>query len=321
MLMEQAALRRIESNLPTTIEDLNDFILVGKEKIKAHQALVRAKAKTPETAGAAYKTALQDAQDVASAVIYAEVNLGKLLAPIPRKYVGSPKKTDKAQLPSLPTGISKRTSHQAQTLAKNPEKVEQAIAKAIADEKIPTPDMVYKVIKGSHVAHNSGENEWYTPPDYIEAAKKVMGAIDLDPASSDRANLIVQATIYYTAENDGLTKPWAGKVWMNPPYAAELITKFISKFISHVTSGQITDGIVLVNNATETVWFRELATSAEAIVFPSGRVRFLDPEGNPGAPLQGQAVVYFGDDPELFLREFSRFGWGVLLWKTVNEGK
>ena len=77
-------------------------------------------------AEAARKAALQDGQDAGTAVIYAEAKLGELLAAIPRKYVGSPKKTDKAQLPSLPPGISKRTSHQAQTIANNPEKVEVA---------------------------------------------------------------------------------------------------------------------------------------------------------------------------------------------------
>ena len=49
--------------------------------------------------------------------------------------------------------------------------------KAIEAEKIPTPDMVYKIIKGAHVSHNSGENEWYTPPEYIKAARNVMGSI------------------------------------------------------------------------------------------------------------------------------------------------
>ena len=48
---------------------------------------------------------------------------------------------------------------------------------------------------------------------------------------------------------------------------------------------------------------------ASAVCFPTGRVRFLDPEGNPGAPLQGQAVVYVGDEPEKFMEAFREFGW------------
>jgi hypothetical protein len=104
-------------------------------------------------------SALEDARGIATVVIYAEMRLGELLKEIPRNYVGSPKKTDNAKIPSLPPGISKAISHQAQTIANNPEKVEQAIARAKESEKIPTPDMVFKIIKGAHVSHNSGENE------------------------------------------------------------------------------------------------------------------------------------------------------------------
>jgi phage N-6-adenine-methyltransferase len=162
-----------------------------------------------------------------------------------------------------------------------------------------------------HVSHNSGVNEWYTPPEYIQAARRVMGRIDLDPASSDIANQIVEASKIYTAEDNGLTKYWAGKVWMNPPYASDLIAGFISKYAEHVRSGDISEGIVLVNNATETNWFKELVSVSSAVVFPKGRVRFLDPDGNPGAPLQGQAVVYFGKQAKKFLAEFIGFGWGA----------
>jgi phage N-6-adenine-methyltransferase len=166
----------------------------------------------------------------------------------------------------------------------------------------------------THVAHNSGENEWYTPSEYIEAARRSLGGrIDLDPASSEIANRIVKAETFYTKENSGLDKNWQGNVWMNPPYASDLIKQFCSKFAWHINEGSVKSGIVLVNNATETAWFRELVDCATAIVFTSGRVKFLDPQGNPGAPLQGQALIYCGEKAQAFVFEFKSFGWGAIL--------
>lgn len=159
-----------------------------------------------------------------------------------------------------------------------------------------------------HVSFNSGNNEWYTPPEYIEAAWRVMGTIDLDPASSKIANQTVKAGVYFTSEDDGLRFHWDGHVWMNPPYAGELIGKFADKLVQHFASGDVKEAIVLVNNSTETVWFGAMMGIASAVVFPRGRVRFLDPDGNPGAPLQGQAVIYFGENVDLFASEFAQFG-------------
>src|SRR5262249_7627129 len=66
-----------------------------------------------------------------------------------------------------------------------------------------------------------GDTEWSPPPDLLEAAREVMGGIDLDPASSDRqqAQATVKAARYFTVENSGLEQPWLGRVWLNPPYA------------------------------------------------------------------------------------------------------
>ena len=138
-------LTRTVTHLPATIEELAEFILVGKEAVKAQQAKIRA-INMVGMAENARRAALQDGQDMAKIVIYAEAKLGELLKAMPpkRDKQGSSKRTS---LPTLPPNISKRTSHQAQTIAANPQAVEAAIQEAIKAETLPTPDKVYKLIK------------------------------------------------------------------------------------------------------------------------------------------------------------------------------
>lgn len=185
--------------------------------------------------------------------------------------------------------------------------------------KLDNPDLsftqaynLHANAKGAHVSANAGDNEWYTPADYIAAAVDVMGGIDLDPASTPEANTVVGAAKIYTAQDDGLAHGWGGRVWMNPPYARPLIDSFCGKLAEEYAAGNVHQAITLTNNATETGWFHALAEVGAAMCFPRHRVRFWHPEKE-SAPLQGQALVYFGDESDAFRREFVRFGFTAVL--------
>jgi hypothetical protein len=197
--------------------------------------------------------------------------------------------------------------------------VSEASLKRAREIRHTAPDLAAKVESGEmtlwaahkvakpHVAQNSGDNEWYTPKAYAESARVVMGKIDIDPASSETANKIVKAGKIFTQDNDGLKQDWSGKLWLNPPYSTGLIDKFAAKTVTEYEQGHISEALVLVNNATETRWFARLCSVATGFCFPTGRVKFWHPRKK-AAPLQGQAVVYFGKHWQRFANEFRQYG-------------
>lgn len=161
----------------------------------------------------------------------------------------------------------------------------------------------------------TGNNEWYTPAEYIDAARSVLGGFDLDPASSIIANETVGAKAIYTEDDDGLTLSWHGSVWLNPPYAQPAIGQFIEKACHEFESGAVDRMIVLTHNYTDTRWFQQAASAADAICFTKGRIRFESPTGEKAAPTQGQAFFYFGDDVGRFHSVFSGLGFVVQVMK------
>lgn len=245
----------------------------------------------------------------------AERKAGEMLAVTERSEGGRPKTAAsvagvspyREALESI--DLPERTAQRWQAVAQIPERTFEAHIAATKDagEELTTASLM-RAAERPHVAHNSGENEWYTPREFIDAARTVLGRIDLDPATSERANEVVQAEFIYTAEDDGLSKDWGGRVWMNPPYAAELIGRFTEKLKAEYLAEHVIAAICLVNNATETQWFQSLASVATAICFPERRIRFWNPSGQPGAPLQGQAFLFIGTDPSAFIRVFAPLG-------------
>lgn len=303
--------------LPATITELSKFVLVGREKLNAVRAEIRAIDKVG-LAQEVHEQKLREAQDIADAVLDAEVRIGELMAKVPKATPNNNPFHENDSAVDLvkpksevirEAGFTPKQVERFQTMAAHPEVVEQAKAEAREEGRIVTRESVLKEIKKPHVTINSHDDEWYTPEQYIEAAREVMGSIDLDPASNDFANETVKATVYYDEARNGLEQEWWGNIWLNPPYSSALIQQFAEKLADSLFK----QAIVLVNNATETAWFRTLIENADAVVFPTGRIKYRKRDGEKGTPLQGQAFIYFGDAPGRFLKVFSEFGWGARL--------
>lgn len=150
-------------------------------------------------------------------------------------------------------------------------------------------------------------DEWYTPAEYIEAARRTMGSIDLDPATCEMAQTIVQADVYLTKMDNGLGAKWLREnVWLNPPYSNS--QTWIDKLLREVDGVFVRQAIVLVNNATETAWFQSLLARSAVVCFPGRRLQFWRHDHSNVGARQGQAIFYIGPNDAAFIAEFEQFG-------------
>jgi hypothetical protein len=65
--------------------------------------------------------------------------------------------------------------------------------------------------------HSSESVDHFTPPAIVEAARSLLGGIDLDPASCPEANSYIKAKLIFTKRDDGFVTSWKGRVFLNPP--------------------------------------------------------------------------------------------------------
>lgn len=154
----------------------------------------------------------------------------------------------------------------------------------------------------------TGDPESYTPEKYIEAARAVMGGIDLDPASNGHAQKTVGATEWYDEDENGLLQEWKGAVFLNPPYKHPLVAQFIDKLCREHQAGNVLEAVLLTNNNTDTKWWHQAAKAARAVCFTAGRINFYKADGSETQPTNGQTFFYFGRDASKFAAAFSEHG-------------
>lgn len=179
---------------------------------------------------------------------------------------------------------------------------ERVVVHQAMDEGVPAREAV----KTRLVQHSTETDEWYTPHKYLDAARHVLGGIDLDPASSVTANQRVQAERFYTQNEDGLARSWRARtIWNNPPYSDN--AKWVPRWHQASVSGEAEAGIILVFANTDTAWFQCLWH--HWLCFTDHRIRHERPDGSSGdSPPKGSVFAYFGPNPQAFRARFAQFG-------------
>lgn len=145
-----------------------------------------------------------------------------------------------------------------------------------------------------------GSDEWYTPREIFDALGLTF---DLDPCSPGSSHW-VPARKVYTAAEDGLSQPWDGIVFMNPPFGGRNgQVPWLRKFIEHA------NGIAIVAARTSAGWFHDHAVKGQAFLFPRGKTKFIRPDGTTGSsPGTGVVLIGMGETATQALRR-SQLGW------------
>ena len=151
-------------------------------------------------------------------------------------------------------------------------------------------------------------DEWYTPKEIISS----LGDFDLDPCAPINP-LWQTAKIMYNKNDDGLTKEWIGRVFMNPPYSRPLIEQFVRKMAEHG------NGIALLFNRCDNVLFHDIIfPTATAMKFLRKRIRFYRPDGSQGAsPGCGSVLIAWGEDNAKVIRNCKLDGKYIRLKESI----
>jgi hypothetical protein len=162
----------------------------------------------------------------------------------------------------------------------------------------------------------AGTEDWCTPRALVDVIRRIFeGRIDLDPASNPWSVVDAEREVWLPrwAEgrvipprvevDDGLKVEWRGNVYVNPPYSAELLGRFMARAVDAAHYGA--NVIMLAPAKTSLVAWQAHVPKAPAICFVGGRVTYLVPDKEPMSATFSSALVLWTRDRELV----HRFAW------------
>ena len=171
------------------------------------------------------------------------------------------------------------------------------------DDGSAFPEKNYKTSL-KETARSNKTDCWYTPPSIVELIIQVLGEINLDPCADDGRH--IPAAKHYTFDDNGLEKPWCGKVYMNPPYSHPGV--WMKKLQLEFETGNVDEAIALVPAATDTNWLSPVLKT-QPVCFWKGRIKFLGQDYKPkSSARQSHVLVYWGNNWQKFREIFENYG-------------
>lgn len=160
----------------------------------------------------------------------------------------------------------------------------------------------------SHWEQKGKSDEWYTPQYIFDA----LGCrFDLDVAHPEGKPITPSDRVISC---DSLNHEWNGFIWMNPPFGGRnAIIPWLSRFFDHG------NGIALTPDRTSAPWFQVALKRCDAVLFISGKVKFVKPDRSTGdSPSNGTALFAVGQRGVDALIRAQREELGCLLVKPTN---
>ncbi len=244
---------------------------------------------------------------------------GRALADV---KTASPHGTYRKWLASV--GIKRETDRTLRKLyAMYPQKTEvrsfASVTQALGTGKHSRWDATGRLARPGNATHDN-DDEWYTPREVVEAARRALGGIDLDPASCDVAQETVRAARYFTKADDGLSRPWEGRVFLNPPFSVKAgKAEFVAKLVEHYVAGDVEAAVLVTSVDFGGAWAAPLREHVAATCSGTGRTKFHHPEKS-NDPALPSAFHYFGPDLMRFAEAFAGLGQVAVAHTDTRAG-